>query len=147
MPWVCSDDVADGRFCKPQGAGSNAENRRTVRGRAVNNESSDRLLGFLGLAIIGVGIWIYSAGGIEAALFSWKYWVTPDKVHVDAKPSDCNFFTAPLGDKGCHYDMYVNAYNAAGALVTGDFAPKNMRPPSDPKIVQVIVTWSSRKPD
>jgi hypothetical protein len=30
-----------------------------------------------------------------------------DQVHIDAKPHDCDFSKAPLGDKECHFEKHV----------------------------------------
>ena len=45
-------------------------------------------------------------------------------VHVDPQPGDCDFMHAPLGEKGCHYEFLVSAYNANGHMVGGNHAPK-----------------------
>lgn len=74
----------------------------------------------LWLFVVGVGIWVYSVGGTDVAWYSLRYRVSTDKVHVDAKPRDCDFITAPLGSKGCHYDASVIAINAAGFMVADD---------------------------
>jgi len=50
--------------------------------------------------------------------------VPTDKVVMDAKPTDCDFMHAPLGNKDCHYEAAVTAVNAAGDVVGGDHAPK-----------------------
>jgi hypothetical protein len=36
------------------------------------------------------------------------YSVPTDKVTIEKKPSDCNFFRSPMGDKACHYARQVN---------------------------------------
>ena len=76
--------------------------------------------------LVGAGVvtWIYWAGGINQVWYSLQYSVGADKVHVDAKPKDCDFMHAPIGDKGCSYKASVTAYNATGELVGGDDAPK-----------------------
>jgi len=37
-----------------------------------------------------------------------KYNVTMEQVFMDAKPKDCDFADAPLGDKHCHYEQSLN---------------------------------------
>jgi len=116
------------------------------------------------LIVASIGAWIFWAGGINNAWYSLKYLVSADKVHVDGKPTDCDFMNTPLGDKRCHYEAAVTAYNAAGEVVGGDHAPKyghdgntgkpiisydngktwNWLPAADipdPKIKSVIVSW------
>jgi hypothetical protein len=90
-------------------------------------------------AIIVFVVW---AGGITEAWYCAKYQVTPDKLHVDAEPKDCDFMHAPLGIKGCHYEADVNAYNAEGSLVGGDHAPKYGR---DSKTGKTIISWDGGK--
>lgn len=40
--------------------------------------------------------------------YAWSYNVTSEQVNIEKKPTDCNFFRAPMGGKGCHYDRQVN---------------------------------------
>ena len=35
-------------------------------------------------------------------------------------PSDCYWWTAPVGDKRCHYEKIVEVYNAAGQRIDGN---------------------------
>jgi hypothetical protein len=84
-------------------------------------------------------------------------------MHIDPQPSDCDFIHAPLGDKGCHYEASVAAYNSAGQVVGGDRAPKYghdqktgkpivsddnghtwwlLDNEPDKKVQSVVVTWS-----
>jgi len=37
-----------------------------------------------------------------------KYGLTEDQVFMDAKPKDCDFTDAPLGDKHCHFEQSLN---------------------------------------
>jgi hypothetical protein len=90
------------------------------------------------LIVIMIGVSIYSVGGIYKAVFSIKYSVSPDKVHVDAKPTDCDFNRAPLGDKGCHYEKFVEACNASGVVVAGTDAPIYIR---DPQTRKPIISY------
>lgn len=126
-----------------------------------NGEGGSALVGLIGLSLFG---WVYYAGGINNAWYSLQYSVWPEKVDVPAKPSDCDFIRAPLGDKGCTYQAHVITYNAAGNWVGGDDAPKYGRDSKtgkpiishdngktwdwwpaadipDPKITNVVVTW------
>ncbi len=67
------------------------------------------------LALMGV-IWLVY-GDINTAWYSLEYGVSPDKVHINAKPTDCDFMRAPLGSKGCHYQAAITAYDAGGLLL------------------------------
>ncbi len=44
--------------------------------------------------------------------YAAKYSVSPGRVHVDSQPTDCDFWRAPIGLKGCHYDELVVAQPA-----------------------------------
>jgi hypothetical protein len=79
-----------------------------------------------GLAVLAaVGFYFFApAGWVNAVWYSVEYKVGPGEVHTDAKPSDCDFMHAPLGDKGCSYKAHVKAYNASGVLVGGEDSPK-----------------------
>ena len=43
------------------------------------------------------------------ARYSVQYDVTYDQVTIDKEPHDCNFLHAPIGGKGCHYEIGVTA--------------------------------------
>jgi hypothetical protein len=53
-----------------------------------------------------------------------EYGVPFDAVQTDVRPRDCDFMMAPLGDKGCSYKAYVQAFNADAVLVAGENAPR-----------------------
>jgi hypothetical protein len=63
-------------------------------------------------------------------------------VRTDAKPNDCDFIHAPLGDKGCDYKAHVKVYNADGVLVAGENAPKYG---SDAKTAKPIISYDGGK--
>jgi hypothetical protein len=65
--------------------------------------------------------WIWAAVFVAiTACFSWvgpgvyliKYGVSADKIYLDPKPPDCDFWHAPVGNKGCHYQSVVIARDA-----------------------------------
>jgi hypothetical protein len=41
------------------------------------------------------------------SVYSIKYPVSADRIYVDPKPTDCDFWHAPVGKKGCHYQTAV----------------------------------------
>lgn len=47
-------------------------------------------------------------------MYSIKYAVSADKIYLDPKPKDCDFWRAPFGTKGCHYQRVVIAQHAKG---------------------------------
>jgi len=85
----------------------------------------DTLVGFAILAFIGLCIWwMLPDSWTDKIKYSVEYDVDISKVERKAPPSDCNFFYAPLGFKGCHYKKDVSAFNSDSMLVGGDDAPK-----------------------
>ena len=74
------------------------------------------VIGLFGLAVLPeilgvlgpVATWI--APGNKAAYFlryAFEANVSYDQVFVADKPRDCDFFTAPMGNKLCHYETVV----------------------------------------
>ena len=59
----------------------------------------------------------------DTAWYSIKYNVHPDKVHVAVKPEDCDYYYAPVGYKGCHYERSVTTFNAQGSPVDSEAFP------------------------
>jgi hypothetical protein len=76
--------------------------------------SDDSGLGslFVLAVLVGGGIYIYNVG-YDEAWYSWQYDVPSSNVRVSPKPRDCDFITAPLGAKNCHYKPHVSVLNAA----------------------------------
>lgn len=59
----------------------------------------------------------------DSLRWSVKYGMGFDVVHITSKPSDCDWSRAPLGDKACHFEPAVTAYNATGYPVAIDAVP------------------------
>ena len=108
---------------------------------------SDDSLGCLGLLALAVGTFFaFSNYGWSNSLwYSVQYHVGFGDVHTDAKPSDCDFIHAPLGDKGCSYKAHVRVYNAEGALVAGENAPNAPQFGSDTKTGKPIISYDGGK--
>jgi hypothetical protein len=62
-----------------------------------------------GSVFIAIALWFYWVG---PSVYSIKYAVSADKIYVDPQPTDCDFWRAPLGTKGCHYQRAVIARHA-----------------------------------
>lgn len=105
---------------------------------------SDDGCGCLVLLAVAVGGFLaFSNYGWSNALwYSVQYGVGFDDVQTDAKPKDCDFIHAPLGDKGCSYKAHVRVYNADGVLVAGENAPKYG---SDTKTAKPIISYDGGK--
>jgi hypothetical protein len=57
------------------------------------------------LGIPAWGIWNICPDTIKYGLL---YQIGRSNVHVEKKPSDCEWGHAPIGDKGCHYEKQVS---------------------------------------
>jgi hypothetical protein len=64
-----------------------------------------------GAVFVAMAVCFYWFG---PSVYSIKYAVSADKIYVDSKPIDCDFWHAPLGKKGCHYQRVVIARSAKG---------------------------------
>jgi hypothetical protein len=73
---------------------------------------------FLGI-IWGVADWLKP----DKEKIAEEYHVSTDAVVINHKPHGCDFEDAPLGNKHCHYEKTVTAYNAQGLQVGGDQTP------------------------
>jgi hypothetical protein len=49
--------------------------------------------------------------------YAAEYMVAPDKVVIDHKPYDCDWDSAPIGSKHCHYETIVVLYSQAGDVL------------------------------
>jgi hypothetical protein len=58
---------------------------------------------------VGILPCIYWVG---PSVYLIKYAVSADKIYVDPKPTDCDFWHAPVGKKGCRYQRVVIARDA-----------------------------------
>lgn len=59
------------------------------------------------LAVLFLGAWFCQR---DRAGYAAQYHVREEHVHIEPKPRDCDFWYAPIGDKGCHYEQYVERY-------------------------------------
>jgi hypothetical protein len=63
---------------------------------------------FWGLVFIAVGVYVFWLGP-DVLWYAVEYKVSPDKVYIAPKPTDCDFLHAPMGLKDCHYERIVAA--------------------------------------
>jgi hypothetical protein len=123
------------------------------RGRFTNSHShrtqeefkeiASGLVGLLVLILVGIGVWVWWSGfSLFEIVVAYTYEVSPSAVSVDAEPTDCDFMHAPLGSKDCHYESRVTAYNADGAVVSENHAPKHRH---DNKTGSPIISWDGGK--
>lgn len=106
---------------------------------------SDDSFGCLVFLVIGGAVLVFSSSSYSwsnAVWYSVEYGVSFNDVQTDAKPSDCDFLHAPLGDKGCTYKAHVKVFNADGVLVAGEDAPVYG---SDTKTGKPIISYDGGK--
>jgi hypothetical protein len=60
-----------------------------------------------GTIIVGSIAYAVYAFGFSPLWYSLEYSVSPRKVYIDSKPTDCNFWHAPVGFKDCRYQRFV----------------------------------------
>jgi hypothetical protein len=53
--------------------------------------------------------------GFQQTWDATTHGVSPDHFYSDKKPIDCDYDTAPIGNKGCHYEEQKQTYNQGAA--------------------------------
>jgi len=91
-------------------------------------------LSWLGLLIVGWFTLLGIADMWHSKLrYAWWYNVNYDQVTIQKRPTDCDFFHAPVGDKDCHYVRQVSKIQ----VKTENSNPARY-PVTKP---QVVITW------
>ena len=76
-----------------------------------------------GLVVVGIfGVIFlvdFNNPWVNSFWYSYEYGVSRDDVRTDARPTDCDFLTAPLGIKGCSYKAQVQIWKADGGWLPG----------------------------
>jgi hypothetical protein len=73
-----------------------------------NSNSRDGCSTFFGLLAVVFFVWLIVPLKVESKfLYSVTESVDYDNVYMNDQPSDCDFWRAPIGIKGCHYDRVV----------------------------------------
>ncbi len=86
--------------------------------------------GFVFVAIVACIYWF------GASVYSMKYAVSADKIYVDPKPTDCDFWHPPVGTKQCHYQKVVIARDAR---VLREIRPGESDP--NERFDSVLISW------
>lgn len=80
-------------------------------------QPSDAAGGWLVIATVA-GIFLFAVWDTDW-FTKWRYYLTSDipaaHVFIDSQPHDCDFLTAPLGQKNCHYERVVQKETLEGA--------------------------------
>lgn len=106
-------------------------------------------LGIFALIIWGKDLWN------SKLCYELRYNLSEDKITILREPRDCDFTTAPLGSKGCHYDKVVSTVQWARSttnnpIVSYDdgetwapFTPDDpaTNVPSHSTVVSMLVSW------
>lgn len=74
----------------------------------------------------------------------WVYHLDPKDVEVAKQLHDCDFMTAPMGDKNCRYEREIVFFDASGNGIGGDFIESNghhiKTEPKD-KVASARIDW------
>jgi hypothetical protein len=104
------------------------------------------------VVLIGIGVasWYYwpDAWTWNNLWYSIQYGVRIDQVTIDKKPHDCDWNTAPLGSKNCHYEEKATKIIAGIGAKTGklivsfdDGKTWQLDDPSNPSKSHVTIRW------
>jgi hypothetical protein len=98
------------------------------------------LLGWgIGLGVLVFAVWWLLPDNWQIK-YAAEYSVDGDQVVIERKPHNCDWNSAPLGSKHCHYDAVVTVYNQYGHIIEGPGLDKS-NPPSDQKATKLQVQW------
>ena len=115
-------------------------------GEAMDDDFGGTIFGFLILGVVLFVVFGWNGDGwVGKGKYAISYGVSPDVVYIHRKPYDCDWGTAPLGEKHCGYAAVVEAYNSAGRIVAGNFPKVPIigidLVPRDLDITRVEVRW------
>ena len=87
---------------------------------------------FVVLCILGVIYFLSTYGVSYRGWIAFINTVDIENVNIEPKPHDCEWDTAPLGSKHCHYDSHEMRFNPAGnPALTGNTGPHD----------KIVVVW------
>jgi hypothetical protein len=65
--------------------------------------------------------------------------IDSNQIVIERKPYNCDWDSAPIGSKHCHYEKIVTVYNQDGKVIEG---PATTNPlPEDQNAAKVHVEW------
>jgi len=73
-----------------------------------------------------------------AKQIEWDYRIDSQHITVASQPHDCEFLTAPVGSKNCHYERQVTLFDARGQIIGGDIVGEDGRHEKTAPTEQVI---------
>ena len=99
-----------------------------------------KVLFIIGLVIVGLAFaawWMLPDDW--RVKYAAEYMLDNKQIVIDRKPHSCEWATAPLGDKHCHYEKLVTVFNRKNEIIEGP-APVDPEP-EDQKPAKVYVAW------
>jgi hypothetical protein len=96
------------------------------------------------LAVLGgIVIWFNLDGDniVGHLRYQITYGVDYAEVYMRPRPKDCDFWTAPMGNKNCTYKPTVAAYDVGGNLLM--YGDPSWRVPKGLNLKRVIVDWTT----
>jgi hypothetical protein len=72
--------------------------------------------------------------------YASEYMLDPEQVAIEHKPHDCDWDSAPLGNKHCHYEEFVTVFNRDGKIIETSFG-KTDPEPLDQTAAKAHVEW------
>jgi hypothetical protein len=63
---------------------------------------------FVAFIAVAGALWLLLSPVFDSSFrYQVQYWTSADMVTIAREPIDCDFWSAPLGIKGCHYEKVV----------------------------------------
>jgi uncharacterized membrane protein len=91
-----------------------------------------------GIAILTVIVWWLLPNDWRIK-YAAEYVLDSDHVTIEHKPYDCDWDSAPIGKKHCHYDAVVTIYNQSGNVI--EESGRMNRTPLDQNAAKVHIEW------
>jgi hypothetical protein len=100
--------------------------------------------------------------GLAALVWWWwgdtlwyavEYWVVPTEVNITHRPTDCDFWRAPIGEKPCHYEREVYGHLRGGATYDAQLRRVILKTGEESRLVahsefdSVTVSWIKKSDD
>jgi hypothetical protein len=94
------------------------------------------------LFVSAVGIEVYRYG-LDEVWYATKYCAPTEKVTIYHRPTDCDYYHAPIGYKDCHYEREVNCWPTKDCPYVLATNP-NCQPTFGKKCDAITVGWIKR---
>jgi len=77
------------------------------------------LFALVGLTILLLVLWWFLPDDWPIK-YAAEYIISTDQVMIERKPHNCDWDSAPLGNKHCHYKSIVTLYDSVGVVIRND---------------------------